>query len=125
MNQQFDVELEPMVAADDESIATALDNAHIVFGAGKTGIQLLNAQQWQNHPTIEVMADVNTAPPLGFEGIDMMDKNEDRFGKRIFGGIGIGALKLQLHRACISRLFESNDLVLDAKEVYQTAESLL
>lgn len=125
MKQQFDVDLEPMVAADDESIATALDNTHIVFGAGKTGIQLLNAQQWQNHPTIEVMADVNTAPPLGFEGIDMMDKNEDRFGKRIFGGIGIGALKLKLHRACIARLFESNDLILDAKEVYQTAESLV
>ncbi len=125
MQQQFGVELTPMVAADDESISQALDNAHIVFGAGKTGIQLLNAQQWQDHPTIEVMADVNTAPPLGFEGIDMMDKNEQRFGKRIFGGIGIGALKLQLHRACIARLFESNDLVLDAKEVYQTAESLL
>lgn len=125
MQQQFGVELEPMVAADDDSIAVALDNAHIVFGAGKTGIQLLNAKQWQQHPTIEVMADVNTAPPLGFEGIDMMDKGEDRLGKRIFGGIGIGALKLKLHRACIARLFESNDLVLDAKEVYTTAESLV
>lgn len=125
MQQQFGVELKPMVAADDDSIAVALDNAHIVFGAGKTGIQLLNAKQWQQHPTIEVMADVNTAPPLGFEGIDMMDKGEDRLGKRIFGGIGIGALKLKLHRACIARLFESNDLVLDAKEVYTTAESLV
>ncbi len=125
MQQQFGVELEPMVAADDDSIAVALDNAHIVFGAGKTGIQLLNAEQWQQHPTIEVMADVNTAPPLGFEGIDMMDKGKDRLGKRIFGGIGIGALKLTLHRACIARLFESNDLVLDAKEVYTTAESLV
>lgn len=125
MKQQFDVDLEPMVASDDDTIAAALDNAHIVFGAGKTGIQLLRADHWQNHPTLEVLADVNTAPPLGFEGIDMMDKNEERFGKRIFGGIGVGALKLRLHRACIARLFESNDLVLDAKEVYQTAESLL
>ena len=125
MQAEFGVELEPMVASDDDSINAALDGANIVFGAGKTGIQLLRADQWQQHPTIEVMADVNTAPPLGFEGIDMMDKNEDRFGKRIFGGIGIGALKLQLHRACIARLFESNDLVLDAKEVYKTAESLL
>ena len=62
---------------------------------------------------------------LGFEGIDMMDNNEERFGKRIFGGIGIGALKLRLHRACIARLFESNDLVLDANEVYNTATSIL
>lgn len=125
MKEKFDVDLTAMEAADDTSIAQALDDAHIVFGAGKTGIQLLTADQWQNHPTLEILADVNTAPPLGFEGIDMMDKNQDRFGKKIFGGIGIGALKLQLHRACIARLFESNDLVLDAKEVLTTANDLL
>ncbi len=125
MHKQFGVELHPMVADSEDSVADALENAHIVFGAGKTGIQLLDAGQWQQHSSIEVMADVNTAPPLGFEGIEMMDKNEQRFGKRIFGGIGIGALKLRVHRACIARLFESNDLVLDAKEVYQTAQSLL
>lgn len=125
MNHEFGVNLEPMVAADDKSIATALDGAQIAFGAGKTGIQLLRAEQWQNHSSLEVLADVGTARILGFEGIDMMDNNEERFGKRIFGGIGIGALKLRLHRACIGRLFESNDLVLDAKEVYNTATSLL
>ena len=125
MKAKFDVDLEPMEASDDATITAALDNAHIVFGAGKTGIQLLNADQWQAHPTLEIMADVNTAPPLGFEGIDMMDKDTERSGKRIFGGIGIGALKLQLHRACIARLFESNDLVLDAKEILATAEKLL
>ena len=125
MNREFDVELEPMVAADDKSIAAALDGAQIVFGAGKTGIQLLRAEQWQNHPSLETLADVGTARILGFEGIDMMDNNQERFGKHVYGGIGIGALKLRLHRACIQRLFESNDLVLDAKEVYNTATSLL
>ena len=125
MRAQFAVDLEPMVAADDETIAAALNGAHIVFGAGKTGIQLLRADQWQDHPTLEMLADVNTAPPLGFEGIDMMDNNQERFGKRVFGGIGVGALKLRLHRACIERLFTSNDLVLDAEEVYNTAISLL
>ncbi len=125
MNHEFGVNLEPMVAADDKSIATALDGAQIAFGAGKSGIQLLRAEQWQNHTSLEVLADVGTARILGFEGIDMMDNNTERFGKHIFGGIGIGALKLRLHRACIARLFESNDLVLDANEVYQTATSLL
>ena len=124
MKEKFDVDLEPMVASDDDSIAAALDGAHIVFGAGKTGIQLLRADHWQQHPTLEVLADVNTAPPLGFEGIDMMDNNTDRFGKKIFGGIGIGALKLRLHRACIGQLFESNDQVLDAKQVFEIAQGL-
>ena len=125
MHEKFGVELEPMVAADDDSIQASLDGAQIVFGAGKTGIQLLNASQWQEHSTIEVLADVNTAPPLGFEGIDMMDNNTERFGKRVYGGIGIGALKLKTHRACIEKLFDTNDHVFDAKEVYQVASSLI
>ncbi len=125
MDREFGVKLEPMVAADDNSIANALDNAQIVFGAGKSGIQLLRAEQWQNHPDLEVLADVGTGRIPGFEGIDMMDNNEERFGKRIFGGIGIGALKLKLHRACIARLFESNTLVIDAEEASLIAQSLV
>ena len=125
MQARFHVELEPMEASDDDSIRASLDDAQVVFSAGKTGIQILNAAQWQDNPSLEVLADVSTAPPLGLEGIDMMDKSTERFGKRIFGGIGIGALKLRLHRACISRLFESNDLVLDAEEIYSTATDLL
>ena len=125
MNRDFGVNLEPMVASDDQSIEDAMEDAHIVFGAGKAGIQLLRAEQWQNHSTIEVMADVGTAQILGFDGINMMDSNTERHGKRIYGGIGIGALKLKLHRACIARLFETNDLVLDAEEAFLIAQSLL
>ena len=125
MDRQFGVKLEPMVAADDESINEALDGAHIAFGAGKSGIQLLRSEQWQSHPHLEVLADVGTGRILGFEGIDMMDNNEERSGKIIFGGIGIGALKLKLHRACVAKLFESNDLVIDAEEASLIAQSLL
>ena len=124
MNDRFDVTLTPMQASDMESTDEALDGAQIVFGAGKAGIQLLNASQWQNHSTIECIADVNTSKVLGFEGIDMMDKDTERFGKRVFGGIGIGALKLKLHRACISRLFIANDQVLDAEVIYEIAQQM-
>lgn len=125
MDRQFGVKLEPMVAADDQTTSDALDGAHIAFGAGKSGIQLLRAEQWQNHPSLEVLADVGTGRILGFEGINMMDNNQERFGKHIFGGIGIGALKLKLHRACIAHLFESNTLVIDAEEASLIAQSLL
>lgn len=124
MHDRFGVIMTPMQASDDDSIATALDGAHIVFGAAKAGIQLLNAQQWQNHPTLELIADVGTSKVLGFEGIDVMDKGTERYGKRVFGGIGIGALKLKLHRACIAKLFESNDIALDAESIYKIAQSM-
>lgn len=124
MHERFGVEMIPMQASDDDSIEASMDGAQVVFGAAKAGIQLLNAKQWQQHPTLELIADVGTAKILGFEGIDIMDKDTERHGKRVFGGIGIGALKLKLHRACIAKLFESNDIALDAEAIYKIAQSM-
>ena len=124
MHERFGVVMTPMQASDDESISQAMNGAHVVFGAAKSGIQLLNASQWQEHSSLELIADVGTSKILGFEGIDVMDKDTERYGKRIFGGIGIGALKLKLHRACIGKLFESNDNVLDADAIYKIAQTM-
>jgi hypothetical protein len=124
MNERFGVEMTPMHTTDNDSIEAAMDGAHVVFGAAKAGIQLLDAKQWQNHPTLELIADVGTSKILGFEGINVMDKDTERFGKRVFGGIGIGALKLKLHRACIAKLFESNDQALDAEAIYKIAQEM-
>ena len=114
MRARFGVSLIPMSAEDDSSTSTALDGAHIAFGAGAAGVHLLSQEQWASHPTLEALADVSTESPLGFEGLNIMDKATRRHGKLTFGGIGIGALKLKLHRRCIAQLFEFNDLVMDA-----------
>jgi len=124
MMKRFDVELTPILANDVDTTNAALDGAHVVFSAAKSGIQLLSASQWQDHPSLELIADVGTSQILGFEGINVMDKNTERFDKRIFGGIGIGALKLKLHRACIAKLFESNDQTLDAEAIYKIAQQM-
>ena len=70
------------------------------------------------------MADANATPPIGIGGTDMMDRGEERNGKIIWGAIGFGTLKLALHRACIAKLFESNDLILDAEEVFALAKDM-
>ncbi len=41
-----------------------------------------------------------------------------------FGALGIGNLKMKIHKACIARLFEKNDLVLDAEAIAEIADSL-
>ena len=41
-----------------------------------------------------------------------------------FPPIGIGGLKLKLHRACIGKLFESSEAVLDAEEIYALAKEM-
>jgi len=34
-------------------------------------------------------------------------------------------LKIALHRACIARLFESNDVVLDAEQIFAIAKTMV
>ena len=38
--------------------------------------------------------------------------------------LGIGGLKMKLHKACIAKLFERNDLVLDAESILEVARTL-
>ena len=55
----------------------------------------------------------------------MSDRATESHGKLLFGPLGFGSLKLALHRACIARLFEQNDLLLDAEEIYGVAKAMV
>ncbi|MFZ2079023.1 MAG: methylenetetrahydrofolate dehydrogenase, partial [Xanthobacteraceae bacterium] len=70
------------------------------------------------------IADCNAQPPLGVGGIDATDKGNTRQQKVAFGALGIGGLKLKLHRACVAQLFQSSDQVWDAEEIYALAKTM-
>ena len=83
-------------------------------------------QQWQDSRTLELIADANASPPAGIEGVgSKRPRHWQSHGKILFGPLGFGALKLALHRACIARLFEQNDLLLDAEEIYAIAKTMV
>ena len=124
IKSRFGVDVTPVEAADDAARAKAVKDANIVFAAGAIGVQLLKAGDWQNNGTIEMLADVNAQPPLGIEGVEATDKAKERSGKVVFGALGIGGLKLKLHRGCIGKLFDSSDGVLDAEEIYALAKEM-
>ncbi len=124
IKERFNVDITPVAAADNDARGKAIEGAQVVFAAGAAGALLLNKHHWENSPTIELMADANATPPLGIEGTDMMDRGKDRNGKIMWGAIGFGTLKLALHRACINKLFESNDQVFDAEEIFALAKTM-
>jgi len=124
MRQRFGVELTPVEARDSDARGKAIEQAQIVFAAGAAGVELLQAHHWQDNPSIELMADANATPPIGIGGTEMMDRGADRNGKIVWGAIGFGTLKLALHRACIAKLFESNDQILDAEEIFEIAKTM-
>jgi methylenetetrahydrofolate/methylenetetrahydromethanopterin dehydrogenase (NADP+) len=121
---RFGVKVKPVQGADEAARAKDLEGAQIVFAAGAIGIELVKTSHWEGNRTIEAVADVNAQPPLGLEGIEATDKGKERDGKICFGALGIGGLKLKLHRACIGQLFENSDQVLDAEHIYALAKKM-
>ena len=121
---RFGVKVRPVQGADEAARAKDLEGTQIVFAAGAIGIELVKTSHWEGNPTIEAVADVNAQPPLGLEGIEATDKGKERDGKLCFGALGIGGLKLKLHRACIGQLFENPEQVLDAEHIYALAKEM-
>ena len=110
---------------DDEALAKVLDGASLVLAAGPAGVELLPESVWRKLDSIEVLADFNAAEPLGIEGTGAEDELEDYDGKRVLGALAIGGPKMKVHKACVRRLFESNDTILDVDGVYEIAKELL
>jgi hypothetical protein len=121
---RFSAEIQAVVAADAASRQKAIQGAHIVYAAGAAGHGLIDEAAWRNENSVELVADVNPEPPLGIGGISASDKGKAYDGKLAFGALGIGGLKLKLHRACIGQLFERADQTLDAEGIYALAKSL-
>ncbi len=124
IKERFGVDSIAIEAIDNDERGDAIKNANIVFATGAAGIELLKPEHWENNSDLEVIADANATPPLGIGGTNVMDKGKDRHGKKVWGAIGFGALKLALHRACIGQLFEDNKQVLDAEVIFKLAKEM-
>ncbi len=125
INKRFNVNCNSLPGSNIEERREAVSDASIVIATGASGVILLNEDDWSSNSTIEVLCDANAMPPLGISGIEMNDKAKIRHGKKTFGAIGFGGLKISVHRACIAKLFESNDLCLDAEEIYKFAKEMV
>jgi methylenetetrahydrofolate/methylenetetrahydromethanopterin dehydrogenase (NADP+) len=116
--------IEAREVADRGEMEAALEGANIVLAAGPAGVQVLRKEVWSESPTIELLADYNAAEPLGIEGVEATDELVEREGKLVLGALGVGGKKMKTHKACVRRLFERNDLVLNADGVYAVAKEI-
>jgi hypothetical protein len=122
---RFGIAVGAVEAPTNAERGAAIQGAQIVLATGAAGITLLGETQWQHSTTLQLVADANALPPAGIEGVGQNDRGALRHGKILFGALGFGALKLALHRACVGRLFEQNDLLLDAEEIYTIAKTMV
>jgi hypothetical protein len=117
--------LEIIEAADEGIIDANLSQAEIVVAAGPAGLCLLPETSWSTKPGLKWLLDFNLTEPLGIEGIKPGDDFAEYGACSVMGALAIGNLKMKIHKACIARLFERNDLVLDAEGVYRIAKEMI
>ena len=110
---------------DRSELEATLDGAQIVLAAGPAGVEVLRRDAWAAADSVELLADYNAVEPLGIEGTKATDDLADYDGKLVLGALAIGGPKMKVHKACVRRLFESNDQVLDTDAVYAVARELV
>lgn len=114
----------PMEFRNHEQMAACLNGASIVIACGAAGIELIDEETISSLSSLEVAIDLNAVPPAGVGGVGVTDKAKPLGNGVGYGAIGVGGLKMKTHRAAVSALFERNDLVLDADEIYAIAKEI-
>lgn len=109
-------------------IAAAIDGADFVIAAGSPGVEVLDEPTRSACDSLRVVIDLNAVPPAGIGGVDQRDglagAPAERFGQLQYGALGVGGLKLSVHKEAVRRVFSTNDAVLDGPEILKLAEAI-
>ncbi len=124
IRQRFGGAVRAVTMAEASEAAGVLEGAELLLNAGAPGRCLVPGPAWTHRAGLRAAADLNAVAPAGIEGIELGDDGVDRNGVTTFGALGVGNLKMKIHKACIARLFERNDLVLDVETIAEVAQQL-
>lgn len=123
--QQPGAEISPHQAADPRAALDVVTGANVLFGAGAAGVRLLEPGWEKLGDGPQVAIDLNAVPPASLGGIEVTDKAHDREGRICYGAIGVGGIKMKIHRRCLQQLFEANDHEFDTVAIYECGRQLL
>ena len=123
--QRYDVDIDAADGSSDEHKKGLLSEADIVFGTAKAGVQILALEHLKEAPRLKVVGDLNAVPPLGVEGVGLMDDGKAIPG--LDGPVGIGALaignvKYQVQQSLFQDMLETDKpLYLDFQHAFEKA----
>jgi len=108
----------PVLTSNEEQSLLAISDASAIFACGAPGVELL-PEDWHVSTSAFVAIDLNAVPPAGIAGVQPLDAASKLGSTPCYGAIAVGGLKMKIHRRAIQMLFESNEHVLGAQQVYQ------
>ncbi len=128
-NARFKVNMAGADSGSDSSVEEILGTAQIIIGAAKAGIQILSKSQMEKAAQLELAADINAVPPLGFEGIGVHDNGKDleNTPKQALGlgARAIGDVKYKVHKRLFEMMIETDKpLYLDHEESFEVARKI-
>jgi glutamyl-tRNA reductase len=115
----------PVATSLASDLDAACDGVSVIIAAGAAGVELLATAKREALRGLKVAVDLNAVPPAGIGGIEAMDKAKERSGTICYGPLGVGGMKMKIHKASVAKLFESNDLVLDTAAICAIGEAIL
>ncbi|MEX0678829.1 MAG: NAD(P)-dependent methylenetetrahydromethanopterin dehydrogenase [Pirellulales bacterium] len=118
------VEVTAIETTSPAQMAAALETAQILIAAGAPGVELVSRAARAKSRSLRVAIDLSAVPPLGLAGVDVTDGGVERDGMTCYGAFGVGKTKMKIHKAAIRQLFEANDQVLDAEEIFRIGQQI-
>ena len=129
VNARYGVTTEPGDASVVDSKLDMIQDADIILGAAKAGIQVLSAQELGGAKRLLIAADVNAVPPAGIEGVGMMDDGKPLAagsGKAAaIGALAIGNIKYQVQRGLLEAMIAAEKpMFIDFRDAFAAARKL-
>jgi len=108
-------------ASQPAEFISLCQDSTIVVAAGAAGVCFLEAGSLEKISGLKLAIDLNAVPPVGIADIVVMDKAVEKSGVICYGALGVGGLKMKVHKKAIGTLFESNDRVFETRAIYELA----
>lgn len=123
---RFGVAITGSAGETEEARLQVLRDTEIALATAKAGVQVLSARMLDHAKRLLVAADVNAVPPLGVEGVEVMDdgvKLPAGSGSAVgIGALAIGNIKYRVHQALFQRMLEADKPVyLDFSDALELA----
>lgn len=107
-----------------DSVAHHPAQFQLVVSAAAAGVRTVAKEQLNAEGGLRIVMDLNAVPPLGIEGVQVTDQGREEGGIKFFGAIGVGGLKMKIHKAAVARLFQDNEQVLDAEQIFDLGQRM-